>query len=204
MKKTFIALVFSLFFGVAFSQSAAGGSLDQSFLNDFVRRHYTTADGLPGMTITDIMQDKKGYIYIGTYDGLVRFDGLSFTTWRRGKENEYTFASARAILQDSDENIWVGSNDEGLQCLSSKNSVTFTTQNGLPNNSVRSIVEDKKKNIWVGTSAGVVCLTHDKHLINPQFEAGTVTKASCAQAFTATQPAAFGLRRKTSADSSFS
>ena len=157
-----------VFCAVSFSQN--------SFFDNYVYQSWNSFGGLTGTTATSLAQTKDGFINIGTYEGLVRFDGLSFTTWRRGKENEYTFASARAILQDSDENIWVGSNDEGLQCLSSKNSVTFTTQNGLPNNSVRSIVEDKKKNIWVGTSAGVVCLTHDKHLINPQFEAGTVTK----------------------------
>ena len=39
---------------------------------------WTATDGLPGNTITDIIQDEKGYIYIGTYDGLVRFDGVDF------------------------------------------------------------------------------------------------------------------------------
>ena len=75
-----------LFFGFAaaiFAQSAAKGKVDQAFLNDFVSRNWTTADGLPGMTITAIMQDKKGYIYIGTYDGLVRFDGVEFINYSR-------------------------------------------------------------------------------------------------------------------------
>lgn len=56
---------------------------DNSFLQNFVVKNYTTSDGLPGMTITNIIQDVKGYIWIGTYDGLVRFDGVDFTTYNR-------------------------------------------------------------------------------------------------------------------------
>ena len=90
MKKTIFALVLTLIVGAAFAQSAANGNVDQAFLNDFVRRKFTTADGLPGMTITDIMQDKKGYIYIGTYDGLVRFDGVEFVTFNRNYDKNTT------------------------------------------------------------------------------------------------------------------
>ena len=79
MKKTvFLLAILLSCFSAAYTQSAAQGKVDQAFLNDFVCRNWTTADGLPGMTITAIMQDQKGYIYIGTYDGLARFDGVEF------------------------------------------------------------------------------------------------------------------------------
>ncbi len=156
----------------------AGASFaEDSFFDNYVYQSWNSFGGLKGTTATDVIQTRDGFINIGTYEGLVRFDGLEFTTLRRGKDNNITFASARALMQDTDGNTWVCSNDEGLQMLSHDgNNLSFTTQNGLPNNSVRAIVEDKKQNIWVGTSAGVVCLTHEKHLINPQFEPGTVAK----------------------------
>ncbi len=156
----------------------AGASFAKdTFFDNYVYQSWNSFGSLKGTTATDTIQTNDGFINIGTYEGLVRFDGIEFTTLRRGKDNNISFASARALLQDSDGNLWVCSNDEGLQMISpdGKN-LSFTTQNGLPNNSVRAIVEDKKKNIWVGTSAGVICLTHDKHLLNPQFEPGTVSK----------------------------
>ena len=165
-----------LSFAAAAIACAALSFGQNSFFENYVYQSWNSFGNLTGTTATTIIQTKDGFINIGTYEGLVRFDGLTFTTWRRSKENIYTFASARDILQDTDGILWVGSNDEGLQKIEPSGVETFTTHNGLPNNSVRAIVEDKKKNIWVGTSAGVVCLTHDKHLINPQFEAGTVTK----------------------------
>ena len=77
------------------------GRMDQTFLDDLVRKNWDTADGLPGMTITSLMQDRKGYVWIGTYDGLVRFDGVEFTTYSRSTDENYDFASARSLIQDS-------------------------------------------------------------------------------------------------------
>ncbi len=151
-----------------FGQSAAKGSVDQSFLNDFVNRNWTTADGLPGMTITAIVQDKKGYIYIGTYDGLVRFDGVEFVTFNRTTDAKYDFTAVRSIFQDSAENLWVGHNDEGVTCFSKNGEIKkYTTDNGLPHNSVRAICEDYDNNIWFGTASGLCYLTRDGKIEQP-------------------------------------
>ena len=76
-------------------------------------------------------------------------------------------------MQDSRGDIWLGSNDEGLQKVSEAGNKIYTTENGLPNNSVRTLCEDKRGNIWIGTASGVVYLTPDGKLLNPQFGAGT-------------------------------
>ena len=142
--------------------------MDQSFLNDFVRRHYTTADGLPGMTITDIMQDKKGYIYIGTYDGLVRFDGVEFVNFNRSFDPKYDFTAVRAIYQDSDDNIWIDHNDEGVTCMTpAGDTIKFTKEDGLPHNSIRAICQDKEQNIWLGTASGICYLTPSRQVVIP-------------------------------------
>lgn len=147
-----------------------------SFFDNYVYQQWSSFGGLTGTTATDIMQTSDGFINIGTYEGLVRFDGVAFTTMRRSKDNGLTFASVRVVMEDSSGNLWIGSNDEGIQLLQPDGNMTFTTLNGLPNNSIRAIVEDADKNVWVGTAGGVVYMTKSRHLINPQFEAGTVSK----------------------------
>ena len=143
--------------------------LDPGFLSDFVRRNYTTADGLPGMTIPKILQDRKGYIYLGTYDGLVRFDGVEFTVFSRNTDSKYDFASARSIFQDSRDNLWVGHNDEGITCFGADGSLAkWTVDDGLPNNKVNDICEDAKGNIWIGTASGLCYLTLDGTLVVPE------------------------------------
>ena len=164
-------LLFSLLFScitAAFSQSAANGNVDQAFLNDFVCRNWTGADGLPGMTITAIMQDQKGYIYIGTYDGLARFDGVEFVNFTRNIDPKYDFASVRSIFQDTDGNLWVGHNDEGVTCIQPDgNIIKYTTESGLPHNSVRAICEDFNNNIWLGTASGICYLTPERKVKIP-------------------------------------
>ena len=155
----------------------------KTFLDNYVYQTWTSFGGLTGTTATDILQTKDGYINIGTYEGLVRFDGVEFSTIRRARGNDYKFSSVRAILEDSNGNIWLGSNDEGVHKITPEGtSKAYTTQNGLPNNSVRALCEDKMGNIWIGTAAGVVYLTPKGHLITPQFQAGTVSKGIIAVA----------------------
>ncbi len=147
-----------------------------NFFENCVYQSWNSFGGLTGTTATSLIQTSDGFINIGTYEGLVRFDGVEFKTIRRSKDNGIGFVSARVIIQDTDGNLWVGSNDEGVQMLSPNGNLLYTSQNGLPSNSVRAIVQDKNKNIWIGTSDGVVYLTPNKHLLNPQFEPGTISK----------------------------
>ena len=144
-----------------------------NFFDNYVYQSWSAFNGLSGTTANDIYQTRDGYIDIGTYEGLVKFDGVEFTTINRVTNKDYGFVSVRTILQDSRGDIWLGSNDEGLQKISDAGNKIYTVENGLPNNSVRTLCEDKRGNIWIGTASGVVYLTPDGKLLSPQFGAGT-------------------------------
>ena len=175
MKKILLLLSLTLFLHAAHAE--------KNYLDNYVYQTWTSFGGLTGTTATDILQTKDGYINVGTYEGLVRFDGVEFSTIRRTKGNDYKFSSVRVILEDSKGNLWLGSNDEGVhKIFPDGTSKVYSTQNGLPNNSVRAICEDRVGNIWIGTAAGVVYLTPKGHLITPQFQAGTVSKGIIAVA----------------------
>lgn len=147
----------------------------EDFLEGFESRAWTMSDGLPGNTTTDIIQDDSGYICIGTYEGLAKFDGINFTTYNRSYNKKYDFASARSLLQDSKGNIWIGSNDEGVSCIDSNLQVrTFNIDNGLPNGSIRSLCEDLSGNIWVGTASGLAYITKDGEVVCPLKEDGII------------------------------
>ena len=169
MKKFFCSIVALAFFCGAFAQN--------SFFDNYVYQSWSSFGGLSGTTVTDLLQTKDGYINIGTYEGLVKFDGVAFTTLKQSKDNDLKFISVRTMIEDTQGNLWIGSNDEGVQKIAPDgNNKHYTMQNGLPNNSVRALVEDRQGNIWVGTAAGIVYITPSGHLITPQFEAGTVSK----------------------------
>ena len=161
--------IFSIFFltisVICFAQN--------SFFDNYVYQSWSEFGGLSGTTANDIYQTRDGYIDIGTYEGLVKFDGVEFNTINRSSDKDYSFASVRTILQDSRGDIWLGSNDEGLHKISEAGNKIYTVDNGLPNNSVRTLCEDNFGNVWVGTASGVIYITPNGRLINPQFGAGT-------------------------------
>lgn len=157
---------FTLF--TAFQLSVFSFIFSQNFPTDYVSHIWTAADGLPGNTITDIIQTRDGYVYLGTYDGLVRFDGIDFSIINRNTVDEMSFSSARVVFEDSKCNLWVGSNDEGVTRIGGGTIDSYTVKNGMPNNSIRDIVEDKLGNIWIGTAAGIVYIDTEGNVRTPE------------------------------------
>ena len=132
---------------------------EDPFFKDFVSRNWNAESGLPGNTVTDIMQDNDGYMYFGTYSGLLRFDGMEFISMNRLYDEKYDFLSARTLCLDSRNHIWIGSNDEGVTCLKNNGEIIrYTVKDGLPNNSIRAICEDKNNFMWIGTASGIICV----------------------------------------------
>ena len=168
-KKSFIT-AFALFLisVSAFSQIIPQVKTDQTFTADYVSKNWTTEDGLPGMTITTVLQDNTGYMWIGTYDGLVRFDGVEFKTFSRSNDARFDFASARSLCQASDGKIWIGHNDEGVTSYVPNGEIKkYTMALGLPNNKVNSVCEDLQHNIWVGTASGLCYITPENEIKFP-------------------------------------
>ena len=110
MKKRISFLAACTFFAgsLLFSQTHTH---EDPFFRDFISRNWNAESGLPANTITDEIQDRDGYLYFGTYSGLLRFDGVEFITMNRLYNENYDFLSARTIIQDTNQDIWVGTNE---------------------------------------------------------------------------------------------
>lgn len=80
--------------------------------------HYTGNEGLAQNTVTALLQDKEGFIWIGTQDGLQRFDGYSFRTFRSRRDDPKTLCDKYILdlFDDGNGNIWVGTRD-GICCF---------------------------------------------------------------------------------------
>lgn len=127
----------------------------------------------PGLSQNDvncIMQDKNGYLWIGTWDGLNKYDGYNFTVIRPDLDypsRGITHRTVNAIYEDVSGKIWIGT-DKGLNLLDHK---TFTFRhfyadidnpNALLNDTITSITGDQSGNVFIGTKSGVNLI--DKNL----------------------------------------
>ncbi|MCP4726747.1 MAG: response regulator [bacterium] len=113
-------------------------------------------------TITCIMQDDIGFLWLGTNDGLIRYDGYNYTEYRNtyGDPNSLAKNRVTAIYQDMSGVIWIGTDGEGvLRYNRNKNNFTrrdkLGIENSLSNNNVTSITEGSDSTLWVGTYEGL-------------------------------------------------
>src|SRR5215213_706521 len=125
-----------------------------SNLNQFGHQVWLTENGLPQNTVQAIVQTNDGYLWLGTQDGLARFDGLNFTVF--DKENTPAFKSndIRSLQEDRQGRLWI-STSYGLICRHNGQFTAFTVSEGLPDNSVGPVIEDANGNVWIGTAGGL-------------------------------------------------
>ncbi|TKB11832.1 two-component regulator propeller domain-containing protein [Desulforhopalus sp. IMCC35007] len=120
----------------------------------------SSVDGLPQNTGRVIMQDRDGFVWIGTEDGLVRFDGYSMLAFRR-RHNDPTSLSdnyVSALAQDPAGNIWVGTMGGGLNIIDPRHRHVSRIP-GLSSADIRHIVPDPKRDIiWIGAGDGLYYL----------------------------------------------
>ena len=123
---------------------------------------YGSHEGIPVSEINAVAQTENGYIWVGTYSGLYRFDGITF---EEGKIDE-RIRNVMVLFPDSKGRLWIGTNDSGVACYDYKTGdVTFySTENGLPADSIRAIGEDPKGNIYIGTVMQLVRLSPEGSL----------------------------------------
>jgi signal transduction histidine kinase/ligand-binding sensor domain-containing protein/DNA-binding response OmpR family regulator len=137
------------------SQGATG--LDPAkALTQYAQEGWHVADGLPQDNVVSIAQTPDGYLWLGTEEGLARFDGVRFTVFDKGNTPELKSNDIDALLVDRMGNLWIGTGGGGVLRMSQGKFVAFTTGNGLSNNSVRSLCEDRDHAIWIGTEGGGV------------------------------------------------
>lgn len=112
----------------------------------------TTSHG-PHSITRNIIQDRKGNIWMASWQGIFRYDGKSFTNIT----SKVSSARFFSVLEDRKGNLWFGSIGSGVFLYDGKSFQNFTIKEGLLNNEVTSIYEDKKGNIWFGVSGGASC-----------------------------------------------
>ncbi len=132
-------------------------------VNNLLSGHYTIDNGLSQSTVNCIAQDKIGFMWFGTQDGLNRFDGYNFTVFKNIFDDSTSLSdnSILCLFVDKLGTIWIGTEYGGLNKFD-YNSQTFTSfkhdannSNSLSSNKINSIAEDLSGNLWIATNAGL-------------------------------------------------
>jgi ligand-binding sensor domain-containing protein/tRNA A-37 threonylcarbamoyl transferase component Bud32 len=125
--------------------------------------HLTVNDGLSENAVTLVMQDRSGTIWIGTHDGLNKYDGYDFTIYRNipGDKNSLSDNAIGALCEDAQGNIWIGTIGSGLNRFNpfAETCTRYVHDQSDPqslgNDVVLRLFADGKGRIWISVGSGI-------------------------------------------------
>ena len=125
--------------------------------------HLTTKDGLLSNNVQSIVQDRLGFVWLATYEGLYRYDGYNLTSYRHESFDSTSISDnlINFVHEDPSGILWIGTWGNGLDRFDPVSGV-FQNFNHSPNDStslsnytVNSIVSDEQGHLWVATEKGL-------------------------------------------------
>ena len=138
--------------------------------------------GLPRGQIFEVLQDSLGFLWLGTMDGVIKYDGDSYTliTYEPGSRHSLSSSTVLGLTEDKEGRIWIGTN-KGLNIYDRKKDTILqiftdsTSLQSIPNNHIQSLFADKEGNIWIGTANGfAVWIAKEQKFYRLQNKLGSV------------------------------
>lgn len=131
-------------------------------------QHYSIKEGLSSDFTYCTYEDRQGFLWIGTSNGLYLHDGNSISLFNAVGDSASILNthSIKALLEDSRGNLWVGTQGQGVFVLDTNRAIIRIIQHrvesqGISHNEVLSLAEDFQNRIWIGTENGVNILSAD-------------------------------------------
>ncbi|MCS6832371.1 MAG: SpoIIE family protein phosphatase [Flammeovirgaceae bacterium] len=154
-------LIFILLSSCWFFLSAAQTFLEKSrTISQYNIEIWDATDGLPTNGALHMIQSHDGYIWLGTFNGLVKFDGVDMQIYDRSNVEVLTNNVFEFLLQQNDSTFWFCTQG-GLAKKVNEHWQIFTTQHGLPGNPTEMVFIDSRKRLWLATTSGLCYQTSD-------------------------------------------
>lgn len=131
-------------------------------LTQYAHRIWGEEEGLFQPTIYSILQTQDGFLWLGTQDSLIRFDGVHFRAFDSG-EVGFQHSLIRALLEDRGGNLWAASIGSGVGEIAPDGTLTrYTIKSGLPSDNAFCLAFDNQDRLWVCTNQGLARLDHGR------------------------------------------
>src|SRR5512134_2986118 len=111
----------------------AADALDPDRLpTQYARTFWRAPESLPHDNVSAIVQTRDGYLWVGTVEGLARFDGVRSVVFNKANTPQIRNNWIRALLEDREGRLWIGTFGGGLVCLEGGQFVAYDAAQGLP------------------------------------------------------------------------
>ena len=127
---------------------------------------YDNTNGLPSAEANDIVQTSEGFIWIGCYAGLVRYDGNTFERL----DSTQGVNSISCLYVDKQDRLWIGTNDNGVAVMENGEFRFWDEKDGLGSSKINDIEGDDDGCVYVGTTAGISLFKSDLEMVSLEDE----------------------------------
>ena len=130
---------------------------------DYILTRWDAEDGLPQSLVRQILQTKDGYLWLGTPQGLSRFDGLRFTNFKAADTPGFPGNLITSLAETSDGSVWIGT-PAGLGQYHEGRFTTYTQKDGLKADLVNALCVAPDGSLWIGGAFGIIRWVDGKFL----------------------------------------
>ena len=121
---------------------------------------YNNTNGLPTSEANTIAQTSEGFIWIGSYYGLICYDGNTFERIDSG----VGLGGVESLYVDGQDRLWIGTNDSGFAVMERGKFQRWDIEEGLKSSHITSIAGDENDLIYISTTAGIFLINEDRQL----------------------------------------
>jgi diguanylate cyclase (GGDEF)-like protein len=140
--------------GLAVAQARAGAA--ETLDLRYSHRSWLHGDGLPGNSVYAIAQSADRYLWVGTENGLARFDGRRFVAYGAGPRSAFRSRLVMALLAAGDGTLWIGTERGLLQMRTGEAGPAGAPRVVVPDAAVSALAENLRGDLWIGTRSGLL------------------------------------------------
>ena len=144
-------------------------------------QYYTSKDGLLANGVNSLFQDSRGYLWMGTAEGVSVYDGAAFTSYRTKDGLARNLITCIIESRISPGTIWIGTQGGGLNTFANGRFATIPLDSTIASSFVNALLEDSFGTLWCGTSGGIYKI-QDNHVrpfdLGDQYSLGGIVEAA--------------------------
>ena len=135
---------------------------------NFVTRFWLRENGLPENKVSAVLQTRDGYLWVGTYNGLARFDGVRFVNFDSGNTPEMTDSVVTSLFEDKDGTLWIGHETGEVTLRVNGKFRPAETAVRWPRKKILDIGADEEGDVWLCNEDGLLARTRDGVVLSPE------------------------------------
>jgi signal transduction histidine kinase/ligand-binding sensor domain-containing protein len=141
---------------------------------NYFTRTWQVEQGLPQNKVTAVVQARDGYLWLGTYNGLARFDGVRFTVFNDNNTPELHSSRITSLFETADSTLWIGTESGDVSQYKDGHFAAVPLRANWSGRKIYAITADDAGDVWLLNEAGELARVRDGKVLSPA--AGAVAK----------------------------